>query len=117
MEKLTTMEALSARMGQYTKMEDEIAFDEFIAYYNDLLAFLQAQYQDLDQDELVRAKGMTMIVAGNARMRALRKDANRKKFAKMADKAKFWEDAIALRLKKEGLDPEALEEKVSALWA
>lgn len=116
MEQLTTMEALFAKMGEYTKMEEELSFAEFSSYYNDLTGFLQREFQNLSDDELVQAKGMTMIVAGNAKMRALRKDANRKKFVKMGEKAKFWEDAIALRLTKGGMEQAALDEKVGALW-
>lgn len=116
MERLGTMEALYNKMGEYTKMEEELPFDEFVAYYNDLIAFLQREYQNLSEDELVQAKGITMIVAGNAKMRSLRKDANRKKFVKMSEKAKFWEDAIALRLRKEGMTEDVLGEKVGALW-
>ena len=55
-------------------------------------------------------------MAGNANMRALRTDAHRKKFAKMGEKAYFWEDAIARRLKKDGMSEQELDDKVSALW-
>jgi len=116
MEQLTTLEALSAKMGEYTKMDEEISFEEFQSYYTSLMNFLQAEYQNLTEDELVQAKGMTMIVAGNAKMRALRKDANRKKFDKMGQKAAFWEDAIRRRLVKEGMSENVLDEKVGGLW-
>lgn len=116
MEKLTTLDALFNKMGEYTKMETELPFAEFSAYYNDLMAFLQKEYQGLSEDALVQLKGMTMIVAANAKMRSMHKDENRKKFVKMCEKAKFWEDAIALRLQKEGMDANTLEEKISSLW-
>ncbi len=116
MEKLTTLDALFTKMGEYTKMETELPFAEFVAYYNDLMAFLQKEYDKLDEEALVKLKGMSMIVAANANIRALHKDENRKKFNKMSEKAKFWEDAIALRLKKSGMSEATLDEKVSALW-
>ena len=111
-----TLDALHAKMGEFIKMEEKLPFPEFLAYYNDLMAFLQSSYQDLGQDELVTLKGITGIVSMNAKARALDKDENRKKFAKMGEKTGFWEDAISLRLKKEGMDKDALDEKVSALW-
>ena len=113
---MATLDELNAKMSQYVKMESELEFTEFVDYYNDLMAFLQAEYGNLDQDALVKCKGMCMIVAGNAKMRALRKDANRKKFAKMGEKAYFWEDAIARRLKRDGMSEQELDDKVSALW-
>lgn len=116
MESLTTLAELSAKMGEYTKAEEEISFGEFQSYFNDLMAFLQKEYQDLGNDDLVTAKGIAMIVAGNAKMRSLRKDANRKKFSKMGEKAAFWEDAIRRRLLKEGMTEADLDEKVGALW-
>ena len=113
---MATLDELNAQMGQFVKMDSELGFDQFVAYYNDLMAFLQAEYADLDQDALIKCKGMCMIVAGNAKMRALRKDANRKKFTKMGEKAYFWEDAIARRLKKDGLSEDELNDRVGALW-
>ena len=111
-----TIAALNEKMSEYVKMETEIPFAEFTEFYQDLTGLLQTKYQEFSIEELILAKGMTMIVAGNARVRSSRKDENRKKFMKMAEKAKFWEDAIALRLKKDGISEDELEEKVSALW-
>ena len=113
---MATLEQLSDKMRGYVKMDSELPFDEFTAYYNDLMAFLQAEYGELDAEALLACKGMCMVTAGNAKMRALRKDANRKRFAKMGEKAAFWEDAIARRLKKEGLSQDEIDEKVGALW-
>lgn len=113
---MATLQELNDKMAVYVKMESELPFGEFTAYYNDLTGFLQAEYANLDQDALLRCKGMCMVVAGNAKMRSLRKDENRKRFTKMAEKAAFWEDAIARRLKKDGLTQEELDEKVGALW-
>lgn len=113
---MATLDELNAKMSEFVKMDTELPFDEFVSYYNDLMAFLQAEYGELDQEALVKSKGMCMVVAGNAKMRALRKDANRKKFAKMGEKAYFWEDAIARRLKKEGMSQQELDDKVGSLW-
>ena len=46
----------------------------------------------------------------------MRKDENRKKFTKMGEKSAFWENAIKLRLTKEGMSESELDEKVDALW-
>ena len=115
---LTTMDALYGKMGEYTRMDTELPFSEFQEFYQALTTYLQQNFQEMSEDDLVKAKGMTMILAGNAKMRAQNKDANRKKFTKMSEKAKFWEDALALRLTKHGsLTAQELEQKVSALWS
>lgn len=116
MEQLSTLDALFAKMGEYTKMEDEISFAEFQSFYTALLAFLQREYQNLSEDDLVKLTGITRIVAANAKMRAVHKDDNRKKFVKMGEKASFWEDAIRLRLTKGGMSKDTLDERVGALW-
>ena len=116
MAELKTIAELSAKMGEYVKMETELPFDEFQAFYNDLMAKLQADYQDLTEDELVQAKGMVTITGANAQARSFHKDANRKKFTKMTEKCKLWEDGIALNLRKRGMSADELDEKIQALW-
>jgi glucokinase len=110
------MEELFAKMGEYVKMEDELAFAEFRDYYQQLIDYLMKSYQDLSAEQLVKAKGITMILAINAKARTMKKDENRKKFAKMAEKAAFWEGAIKARLLKEGMAESELDAQVEALW-
>ena len=113
---LHTLDALFDKMSEYTKMETELPFAEFQEYDQALIDYLMQNYNDMNVEELVKAMGMTMIVAGNAKMRAQHKDQNRKKFVKMGEKAKLWEDAIALKLKKGGMTADDLDERVAALW-
>ena len=110
------MEELVAKMGEFIKMEDELPFTEFQAYYQSVIDYLMKNYQDMTTDQLVQAKGITMIMGNNAKARAMRKDENRKKFTKMGEKSAFWENAIKLRLTKEGMSESELDEKVDALW-
>jgi len=117
MSDLTTMEALYNKMGEYTKMDTEIPFGEFQEYFQSIIGYLMANYQDMEKDDLLKAKGICMIVAGNAKMRSLRKDDNRKKYAKMAEKAKFWEDALQLNLVKSGMTPDAIDAAIGGFWA
>jgi len=111
------VEELYQKMLGFTKMTEELPFDEFLAYYQDVMALLQNDYPELSADDLLKAKGILGIVHVNALTRASRKDANRKKFQKMAEKANFWQEAIKARLLKEGMPPSELEEKVAALFA
>ncbi|MDO4733425.1 MAG: hypothetical protein Q4B50_07935 [Bacillota bacterium] len=116
MEDLTTMDALYNKMGEYTKMEEELPFPEFQHFYQSLMDYLMKNYQDMNQEDLLKAKGMSMIVAANAHLRASYKDENRKKFSKMAEKGKFWEDAIVLNLTKSGMSKDEIDEKIGEMW-
>jgi len=107
---------LSAKMQEYVKMSEELPFLEFSDYYQEVMTFLQEKYQDLNPDQLIEIKGICSIVSSNAQTRAAKKDDNRKKFQKMQEKTKFWQEAIDLRLKKEGLSKEEIEEKENNLW-
>jgi hypothetical protein len=111
------MEELYAKMAEYVKMEEQLPFAEFQTYYQSVIDYLMKSYQDMGTEDLIKAKGVTMIMANNAKARARLKDANRKKFLKIGEKSAFWEDAIKHRLIKEGMDATELDEKVEALWA
>ncbi len=112
------MDALRAKMQEFLKMETEISYEEFNEYYKSVMDFLQREFENLDQDGLVTMSGICQIMYLNAGSRGQRKsEANQKKFRKMAEKGKFWYDAMELRLNKQyGLKGEALEEAIDALW-
>ena len=67
------MEELVAKMGEFIKMEDELPFPEFQSYYQSVMDYLMKNYQDMTTDQLVQAKGITMIMGNNAKARAMRK--------------------------------------------
>lgn len=113
----TAMADLTATMKEYVKMEEELEFGAFSAYYQELMDCLQADYQLLSADELVQAQAICGIISANAQSRAAKKDANRKKFSKMKEKSEFWQGAIVARLKKEGISEAELAEKTEGLWA
>ena len=110
------MEILYEKMLEFTKMTKELPSDEFFAYYQDVMDFLQKEYPNLNPDELFKAKGICNIITGNAKSRSAHKDANSKKFTKIAEKSRFWRDAIEARLLKEGFNQQQMEEKEAALW-
>ena len=114
-----TMEQLCIQMKEYVKMEDELEFSLFTAYYQDVMNCLQADYQELTADELVQAQAICGVLSGNAQARAAKaakKDVNRKKFQKMHEKSNFWQEAIKARLKKEGLSEDELAQKIEGMW-
>lgn len=110
------MEELYQKMLEYIQMTEELPFDEFVEYFQKTMDFLQISYQDMTAEELIKAKGICDIISANAKARAMKKDANRKKFMKMDEKADFWQSAIETRLLKQGLSQKEINEKEESLW-
>lgn len=109
------MDNLLEKMKEYLKMDTEIPFSEFTAYYNELIKSLQSGYEGMENKELFQAKYILTIVASNARNRAQRKGPESKKYKKMGDKCSFWSDAINYRLVKSGLSQQEIDEQVAAV--
>jgi len=110
------METLYNKMGEFIKMDELLPADEFFAYYKDLIAYLQEKYQDENQENLIKLKGICAIVYQNAFARAKMDIKNRNKFRKIGEKCQFWANAIELRLVKEGLSAEVQEQMEQKLW-
>ncbi len=110
------MKKLFAKIKEYVKMTEELSFNEFSEYYQEVISFLQSEYQDLNEEDLLKAQGICGIISSNAQARAAKKDSNRKKFQKMGEKAGFWEGSIKMRLAKSGLSPAEIDKKQAELW-
>ncbi len=105
------MEKIVSQLKEYLGMETEIDLAEFQDYYKQLLDFLSANYQDLTEEQYLQIRYVLNTVAANGEDRAARKDANRKKYRKMAEKCRFWANAIQLKLSNDyGYDQSQLEE-------
>ncbi|MDD2568877.1 MAG: hypothetical protein PHN47_00060 [Clostridia bacterium] len=112
------MEALFAKMQEYLQMDSEIPFPEFCDYYKQVTDLLTAEFADIDKEGLLKMAGVCHIVSINAAARGSRKDANSKKFKKMADKTKFWYDAIRYKLNKDmAMSVPEIDEALENLWA
>lgn len=97
------MEALFAKLLEYLQMEEEIPYAEFAAYFKDVVAEWQKNYQQYDKETLLKCQSIASVVAANAidRGKENKKDVSGKKFKKMAEKMTFWAQAIEMRLEKE----------------
>ena len=111
------MEQLVEKMKTYLTMETPIPFQEFVTYYQDVLAFLQQEFQNLNQDALITMTSIVQTVSLNATDRSLTKDSHSKKFKKMAEKMKFWYDALGYKLKKEyGMSEDDIDTAINAVF-
>ncbi|MEG1477996.1 MAG: hypothetical protein RSC20_00570 [Clostridiales bacterium] len=105
------MEKIIAKIKEYLAMDSEIEFKEFEDYYKTLIEKLNKDFKELKEEELLQMRYVLNTVTINAENRAARKDKYMKKFRKIADKTKFWAEAIAHKLKKElGYTDAAIEE-------
>ena len=104
------MESYLAKMKEYLNMESEIPYPEFSEYFQDYVGYLNANYETFDQEACTNARFIFSILTVNCEDRAKRKGPEAKKYKKMGEKSRLWLDAITLRLKKEGLTPEQIEE-------
>lgn len=112
------MQAIIEKMNGYLKMEDELEFGEFSAYYKEVMDLLQKEYQNFGKEDLVKISAVLQIVAANAMDRSGKKDANSKKFKKMCEKGQFWLNAIEMRMHKEfGMNKQDLEVEIDEVFA
>jgi len=111
------MENLFEKMREYVKMTEEISTEEFVDYYQKVMDKLQNEFDGMCEENLLKAKLITAILAGNSASRKSRKDKDSKKYKKMYEKSLFWSNAIEYRLKNMGLKAAEIEEKINELEA
>jgi hypothetical protein len=91
------------QLKEYLKLESEISYEEFTTYHNDVISFLQENFDSLEKEDSFKGRYIMKIVALNAGERSKRKDKYAKKFKKTLEKAQLWADAFNYRLLKMGL--------------
>lgn len=90
-------------------MESELPFEEFSAYYKDLIAHLNASFDKMNQEDCLKARYVCSIVQANADARAKASKLTAKAFKKISGKCAFWVDAINFRLLKEEMSQESID--------
>lgn len=105
------METIKAKLKEYLAMDHELEFGEFNEYYNQIMAELNANYGSYDAEALLVMRYVLSTVSVNAQAWSSRRDKNTKKYKKIAEKSRFWVDAIAYKLTKElGYTNDMMEE-------
>ena len=97
------MEDLLLKLKEYLAMDHELPFEPFQQFYHDLMRELSDGFETMSHESRIQGRYICQIVEKNARARGRQNRALGKKFRKIADKCKFWAEAIEYRLKKEGL--------------
>ncbi len=97
------MEKFFEKMKEYLGMETEISYEEFEAYYQDVIYFLNKDYLTLNQEEAIKGRFILSILMSNSEDRSKRTKTLAKKYKKIYEKCHLWAEAITLRLLKMGL--------------
>lgn len=104
------MEKFFEKMKEYLNMETEIPYDEFEAYYKDVVDFLSKDYEGLNQEETLQGRFILTILMSNSEDRGKRYKNLSKKYKKIYDKTHLWAEALTLRLLKMGLTKDQILE-------
>lgn len=97
------MENFFEKMKEYLNMDTEIPYEEFEAYYKDVLDFLNNDYLNLDKEETIKGRFILTILMSNSEDRGKRYKNLTKKYKKIHDKSQLWAEALTLRLIKMGM--------------
>lgn len=109
------MDSYFEKIKEYLKMDTEIPYDEFAAFYADVMENLNKNFPELDQDALIKGRFVCSILQANSGERAKRKTPVAKKYKKMMEKSEFWAGAIKHRLIKDGMTSLEIDEADKAL--
>lgn len=111
------MEQIFEQLKTYLKMDTEISYEEFTDFFKHYLDFIGEKYQQLDRDNLIKAKYTAAIIQSNAVTRAKRKGIHAKKYKKIGEKCELWAGALNLKLLEGGMSQQEIdkaEEQISA---
>lgn len=110
------MQELFDRMKEYLNMDTEISFDEFDGYYKKVVAFLNDNWQELNEEDTMHMLFILDNLKSNGEDRAKRKEKEAKKYAKMAQRTEIWANALIRRLRDAGLTDEEIGKRYEAIY-
>lgn len=97
------MDDFMAKMKEYLNMEGELPYDEFNAYFQEFTDYLSGNYEQFDQDTSLKARFIASILQINSEERSKRRNPEAKRFKKMSQKSRLWQDAMNYRLIRSGM--------------
>lgn len=97
-------------------MDTEISFDEFDGYYKKVVAFLNDNWQELNEEDTMHMLFILDNLKSNGEDRAKRKEKEAKKYAKMAQRTEIWANALIKRLRDAGLTDEEIGKRYEAIY-
>ncbi|GEB32197.1 MULTISPECIES: hypothetical protein [Brevibacillus] len=110
------MQELFDKMKEYLNMDTEISFDEFDGYYKQVVAFLNDNWKELNEEDSMRMLFILDNLKSNGEDRSKRKVKEAKKYAKMAQRTEIWANALIGRLREAGLTDEEIGKRYEAIY-
>jgi hypothetical protein len=110
------MQELFDKMKQYLNMDTEISFEEFDQYYKKVVAFLNDNWTQLNEEETMHMLFILDNLKSNSEDRAKRKLKEAKKYAKMAQRSEIWATALIKRLRDFGLSDEEIGKRYETIY-
>lgn len=104
------MENFFEKMKEYLGMDSEIPFEEFEAYYQEVIAYLTGHHQELEKEEAIKGRFILSILVSNSSERAKKNKNLAKKYKKLGEKCTFWVEAIDYKLLKLGMNKQQILE-------
>jgi hypothetical protein len=103
------MEKIFEQLKTYLNMGNEISYEEFSDYYQEVIAYFSKEYEGFDTNTLLNGRYIASILNANASERFKRKGPHAKKYKKMAEKANLWTGALNYRLLEKGMTQEQID--------
>lgn len=110
------MQELFDKMKEYLNMDTEISFDEFDGYYKQVVAFLNDNWKELNEEDSMCMLFILDNLKSNGEDRSKRKVKEAKKYAKMAQRTEIWANALIGRLREAGLTDEEIGKRYEAIY-
>ncbi len=110
------MDQLFEQLKEYLNMDTEISFEEFDRYYKDVIAFLNENWDKLNEEESMKMLFILDNVKSNSEDRAKRKTKEAKKYKKMFDRTSIWSAAMFKRLLDFGWTEEQIGKRYEEIY-
>lgn len=110
------MQELFEKMKEYLNMDTEISFAEFDAYYKNVIAFLNDNWQKLDEEETLHMLFILDNLKSNSEDRAKRRTKEAKKYKKMEERSAIWASALIKRLRDLGMTDEQISKRYEEIY-
>jgi hypothetical protein len=110
------IQSLYDKMLEYLKMENEIEYNEFSAYYKDVLAELDENWKQYDKEQGIHALFIMDNLKTNSDSRVKRKFPEAKKYKKISERSQVWVEALFVHLVQLGMTDKEIQARIEEMY-
>jgi len=110
------MNHLFDKMKEYLNMDTEISFEEFDQYYKEVVAFLNEQWDKLNEEDTMNMLFILDNLKSNSEDRAKRREKEAKKYKKIFERTDIWVKAMFKRMKDFGWSEEQIGKRYEEIY-